>query len=92
MSPLLSVVTTSVQSTTIPQTKGSSLEAIPNPTEVLEALAEAIVSLSKSAANASHPASALNFAAAANNLAEALAWVASPDQAHGGSAQGASNS
>lgn len=53
--------------------------------EIDAALSDAIIALAKSAGTNTASAYALNFAAAANQLAEARAWNTSPHQPHGGS-------
>jgi hypothetical protein len=52
--------------------------------EVQEALADAIVNLANKASASQQSLSALRFAMAANNLAEAGAWMFAPAQDHGG--------
>lgn len=54
--------------------------------DVYEALSDAIVALAKKAGDVTHTSSSntLKHAAAASQLAEALAWFVSPTQAHGG--------
>lgn len=57
------------------------------PTEVAASLFKAIASLADLAAAPENTAStALHYASAANQLAEALAWIRVPGESHGGGA------
>ena len=52
--------------------------------ETQQSLSDAVQALADKAANSNQATSALKYAMAANNLAEAGAWMNSPSQPHGG--------
>lgn len=52
--------------------------------EAKESVYTGVEHLAKKAVEASDSSRALKYAAAANQLAEALAWLSSPHQPHGG--------
>lgn len=54
--------------------------------QVQDALSDAIVALAQNAAKSTQSTTALKYAMAANNLAEAGAWMFAPAQDHGGTA------